>query len=252
MSEFESLENVLSDTARVSRASSDRAIYSRDCWPYLTLNARAGRASMFPPDVVVFPSSEADIVETVRWCHEKRIPLVPVGGGSGVCGSSVPLQGGVAVDAKCLTGLDTSQGEQGLAWIGAGWNGSRLEHELNRRGLTLGHFPSSLGCSTLGGYLATRSAGQLSTRHGKIEDLVLSVDYLDHRGDRRNSEGEGDTQIIVGSEGTLAFILGALMRVERAPVHRRYHGYLAEDVPTALAAMQDSLQRGLRPSVLRL
>ncbi len=252
MTDYAALESALGDGARISNAESDRAVYSRDCWPYLTLNARAGRASMFPPDVVVFPENEADVIATVRWCAATEVPLVPVGGGSGVCGSAVPLRGGVAIDAKSLTGIDTSRADHGLAWIGAGWNGARLEHELNRRGLTLGHFPSSLGCSTLGGYLATRSAGQLSTRHGKIEDMVISVDYVDYRGERRNSESENDTQIIVGSEGALAFILGAWMRVERAPVHRRYRGYLAKDVPMALGAMQECLQRGLRPSVLRL
>ena len=244
----------LDPEARISASTTDRALYSRDCWPYLTLQARAGRPSIAPPDAVVFPTSEDDVVACVNWCRENGVPLVPVGGASGVCGSSVPVKGGIALDMKSLVALDTTRSGVGLAEIGAGWNGARLEHELNRRGLTLGHFPSSLGCSTMGGYVATRSAGQLSTRHGKIEDLVLSVRYVDQAGQiRETGLGTSDqTQLIVGSEGTFGVILSTWVRVERAPVHRRYRGYLAPDVPQALSAMRTAMQRGLRPSVLRL
>ena len=248
------LRQALGEDARVSVSASDRTLYSRDCWPYLTLRARGGEPAVCPPDCVVFPGDEQDVVAVVRWCSEHSVPLVPVGGASGVCGSAVPVRGGVALDLKSLVSLDTSRAEFGVAHIGAGWNGARLEHELNRRGLTLGHFPSSLGCSTVGGYLATRSAGQLSTRHGKIEDLVISVRYVAHDGSIRETTDDGAdaTQLLIGSEGAFGVILSAWLRVERAPVHRRYRGFLASDVGQALDGMRGIMQLGLRPSVLRL
>ena len=57
--------------------------------------------------------------------------------------------------------------------VEAGLSGERFERELARRGYTFGHFPSSIYCSTVGGWLATRAAGQLSTKYGKVEDLSL-------------------------------------------------------------------------------
>ncbi|MCB9521264.1 MAG: FAD-binding oxidoreductase [Myxococcales bacterium] len=240
--------------ARIDASAGARALYSRDCWPYLTLQARAGESARFPPDAVVHATGVDDVVEVVRWCRARRVPLVPVGGGSGVAGAAVPTSGGVALDLKLLDDLDTSRATTGLAWAGAGWIGARLEHELNRRGLTLGHFPSSIGCSTLGGYLATRSAGQLSSRHGKIEDLVVGLTYVSNEGRLVETFGGGHdlTALLVGSEGTFGVIVGAWLRVEERPVHRRSRGYLSHGVAPALDGMRELLQRGHRPAVLRL
>lgn len=249
------LRGVLSDSARVSETEGDRALYSRDCWPYLNVAARSGRHAVRPPDCVVFPASIDDVVATVKWCASTGTPLVPVGGGSGVAGATVPVLGGVAIDMKRLDALDTSlAASSNLIWAEAGWVGARLEHELTRQGLTLGHFPSSILCSTLGGYLATRSAGQLSSRHGKIEDMVVRVRFVDAHGEIRDSAvGPWDaTQLLVGSEGALGVILGAWLRVEPAPTHRRYRGYACPNVHAGLEVMREAMQAGLRPAVVRL
>lgn len=251
---IDSLRQKLSDDARLTTADGERALYARDCWPLLSVAARNGQHAVRPPDVVVFPSTEADVIATIRWCAAKRIPIVPVGGGSGVAGAAVPIHGGVALDMKRIDHLDLSRSTSGLVRAGGGWIGARLEHELNRVGLTLGHFPSSIMCSTLGGYVATRSAGQLSSRHGKIEDMVVSVRYVDAQGTvRETARGAWDaTQLIVGSEGTFGVILDAWIRVEPQPVHRRYRGYACPSVGAGLEVMRGAMQLGLRPSVLRL
>lgn len=244
----------LSSGARVVAGEGERALYSRDCWPYLGLLARAGQPSLRPPDAVVFPANEEDVIATVRWCADAGVPLVPVGGGSGVTGAAVPVHGGVAIDMKRLDALDLSMAESGLVCAGGGWVGARLEHELNRNGLTLGHFPSSILCSTLGGYVATRSAGQLSSRHGKIEDMVVSVRFVDPAGVvRRTWTGAWDTtQLLVGSEGTLGVVLDAWVRVEPQPVARRYRGFACSSVEAGLEAIREIVQSGARPAVVRL
>lgn len=254
MTRYDDLRSALSRDARISEAPGERALYSRDCWPYLNLVTRAGVASVHPPDLVVFPADESDVVATVRWCASRRVPLVPVGGASGVTGAAVPVRGGVALDMKALDALDSTLGEAGLVRAGAGWLGARLEHELNRRGLTLGHFPSSILCSTVGGYVATRSAGQLSSRHGKIEDMVVGVRFVDATGTIRQSWGPDwdATQVLVGSEGTLGVVLDAWLRVEPAPIHRRYRGFSCPSVPAGTDAIRRILQAGLRPAVVRL
>lgn len=248
------LRERLSPEARVRTGDAIELVYSRDCWPWLLIQTRAGRHRIRPPDAVVHPMNVEDVRETLRFAAEYGLPVVPYGAGSGVTGAAVPLNGGLSLDLKHLTHLDTTLAADGIASAGAGWVGQRLEQSLQRQGLTLGHFPSSIGCSTLGGWLATRSAGQLSTRHGKIEDRVLAIQWVDAEGILRTDPGDtvDSVPLLVGSEGTLGVIVGADVFVEPAPLHRRYRGFLARDLGAAFDAMREALQSGQRPAVLRL
>jgi alkyldihydroxyacetonephosphate synthase len=141
----------------------------------------------------------------------------------------------------------------------AGINGERLERALAARGLTLGHFPSSIYCSTLGGWLAARSAGQMSTRYGKIEDMVRELRVVTGRGEivelgraGRAASGPDWMGLVVGSEGTLGVITRARLRIRPAPEVRHLRGFTFADVPAALAAIRRVLQRDLVPAVVRL
>ena len=141
--------------------------------------------------------------------------------------------------------------------VDAGINGQLLEDRLNAHGLTLGHFPSSIMCSTLGGWLACRSAGQFSSRYGKIEDMVLDLRVVTADGSvvdtGKRSPGAPDwTQLIVGSEGTLGIITSAQLRVHPLPEEQRFRGWRFKQLPDALAAMRRIMQSGLTPNVLRL
>lgn len=251
---LDALRAALDAHATVDDGTAARVAYARDCWPYLNLRVRGGDVAPHRPDVVVVPTRVDDVVAAVGWAREHRVPIVPFGAGSGVAGAAVPTRGGLILDMKRFDALDTTAADSGLAYVGAGWVGARLEHELNRRGLTLGHFPSSIGCSTLGGYVATRSAGQLSTRHGKIEDLVVGVRYVDAAGAVRESQAgwQDETGLIVGSEGMFGVILGAWLRVERRPVGRRARGFAAPSVTAGIETMRHVLQAGHRPAVMRL
>src|SRR5215471_20666669 len=161
--------------ARISTRASDRSVYARDMWPRLLIAVRAGAPSETPPDVVVWPESTDEICEIVRIARRLRVPLVPYGAGSGVCGGAVPIHGGITVDLKRMDRILDIDEQNLTITAECGVNGERLERALEARGYTLGHFPSSFYCSTLGGWLAARSAGQMSTRYGKIEDLVVGV-----------------------------------------------------------------------------
>src|SRR6185312_9009303 len=116
----------------------------------------------------------------------------------------------------------------GTATVEAGILGEHLEHELNRRDFTLGHFPSSIMCSTFGGWLAARSAGQLSTRYGKIEDMVRRLTVVDGQGRVHHLESGASpdlVQLIVGSEGTLGVITQGTCTVHPLPEARDYRGW---------------------------
>ena len=191
----------------------------------------------------------------VRLAEEHRVPLIPWGGGSGVCGGTLALSGGIIVDVKRMQRVLSVSREDHLVTAQAGINGQHLEDALNLQGLTLGHFPSSIYCSTLGGWLATRSAGQMSTRYGKIEDMLESLEAVAGGGERIRC-GVGDTPdlapLFVGSEGTLGVITEATMRVRPLPSHRVFRAYEFPRVAAGCEGIRRILQRGLRPAVVRL
>ena len=241
----------------LSTARPDRVAYSADFWPKAQIWKLGGDVERYPPDCVVWPADEAEVARVLRFCHDHLIPVIPYGGGSGVCGGTIPLHGGVVVDVKRLGRLTAVDAVSRTVVAEAGVNGQQLEDRLNALGYTLGHFPSSIMCSTLGGWLAARSAGQFSSRYGKIEDMVLSLrvvfpdgTVLD-TGDR--GAGSPDwTQLICGSEGTLGVITAAELKVEPRPEARELRAWRFRHLADGLRGARAVMQAGLRPIVLRL
>jgi alkyldihydroxyacetonephosphate synthase len=241
---------------RSSSEGPDRLSYARDMWPKALIWIRQGKIPP-PPDAVLWPRTEEEVAEIVRMARERKIPLIPFGAGSGVCGGVWATRGGISLDLKLLERVGVVHRE-GL-WVDAeaGVLGEVLERKLNQQGYTLGHFPSSIYMSTLGGWLATRSAGQFSSRYGKIEDMTLSVRAVTGAGERvatppRPVRGPDLGQLLIGSEGTLCVFTGARLRVHPLPRHRTYRGLRFKTVPDGLEAIRRMFREGLRPSVVRL
>lgn len=244
---------------RVSMRTVDLETYSRDMWPRLLLAYRDGIPAQHRPHAIVWPESVREVVAIVKLARERRIPIVPYGGGSGVCGGAVPIRGGITIDTKRLQSLRSVRSDELVCDVEAGMSGERFERELARRGYTFGHFPSSIYCSTVGGWLATRAAGQLSTKYGKVEDRVLGLTIVTGRGEAIETDGPSRAltgpnwnQLIVGSEGTLGIITSARLRVSPAPQLRVFRGYEIDDIAQGVEAIRRVLQKGLRPAVVRL
>jgi alkyldihydroxyacetonephosphate synthase len=244
---------------RVSLRAVDLDTYARDMWPRLLIAYRDGIPPAHRPHAVVWPKHVREVVAVVRLARELKIPIVPYGGGSGVCGGAVPLFGGITIDTKRMQAVRGIAGDELICDVEAGLSGERFERELERRGYTFGHFPSSIYCSTVGGWLATRAAGQLSTKYGKVEDRVAGLTVVTGRGDvietdgpNRALRGPNWTQLLLGSEGTLGIITSARLRVSPAPQLRVFRGFEVSDVQTGVEAIRRVLQKGLRPAVVRL
>ncbi len=242
----------------VSVGEADRINYARDLYPLTHIRMQDARIGT-RPRAVVWPQSAAQIAALTAWAAETGTPLIPYGAGSGVCGGTLASEDAVIVDLKRMNRIVDLDEISLLVRVQPGVIGEDLERWLSRRGYTLGHFPSSIYCSSVGGWVATRSGGQFSTKYGKIEDMVVAQEVVLPDGEivrtrttPRAATGPDWDQLFVGSEGTLGFITEVTLRVHPAPEVRCFRGFRFADVPSALAGMRSLLQAGLRPAVTRL
>ena len=230
---------------------------AHDLWPRRFLERREELPVALPARVF-WPRDDDDVSAIVKAARVERRSLVPFGAGSGVCGGITPTSTAWVLDVKRLDRILELDKERRTVVVQAGMIGDRFERALNARGFTLGHFPSSIYISTVGGWVATRSAGQLSSRYGKIEDMVLAVWGVDGRGEAVHAAvddprtGPGAVQLLTGSEGALCVITRVMLRVTPLSSHRFLRGVSFKDLGTGLAAMRSLLVAGEAPSVLRL
>jgi alkyldihydroxyacetonephosphate synthase len=221
---------------------------------------RSGRLEA-APDAVLLPADAAAVQRVLEICAAEGIAVVPFGGGTSVVGGVEPLLGvhprlvsldltrlrDVTVDRRSLT-----------ARLGAGLRGPEAEAALATQGLTLGHFPQSFEYATIGGFAATRSAGQTSSGYGRFDDLVSSIRLIAPAGELRTLDtphtaaGPSLRELIVGSEGVLGVIPDATMRVRPAPRLRRYEGWIAESFEAGAEIVRALAQGPGLPDVIRV
>lgn len=241
---------------RTSDDPADRVAYARDLWPRHHLAVRSGNVAEHRPAGIVWPASTAEVARIVRWAHDTETPVVPFGAGSGVCAGILPHERMIVIDLKKMDRWRTLDTERRTLDVEAGHMGLPLEEELNRRGLTLGHFPSSILCSTVGGWVAARSAGQCSGKYGKIEDMVVALECVTGTGEvvtlRHRTRGPNLLPLVIGSEGTLAIVTSATLRLHPKPTARAFGAFSFPTTEAGWEAMRTMFQAGLRPAVSRL
>lgn len=232
---------------------------SRDWWPLAMTWATEGQVASRAA-AVARPTSHDEVAGLLKVANRWKLPVTAAGGRSGVCGASIPLYGGLVLDMCGVTGIRDVDDQSLLVDVAAGTFGDHFEHELRtEHGLTCGHWPQSMTLSTVGGWLACRGAGQLSTRYGKIEDIVVGLDVvladgttLHTGGFPASATGPDLTQLFVGSEGTLGIITGARLVAHPAPPAERRAVYSLGSFSEGLELSRRILRRGATPAVLRL
>jgi alkyldihydroxyacetonephosphate synthase len=222
---------------------------------------RSGDASS-APDAVVLPASAEQVAAVLAACAEHRVAVVPFGGGTSVVGGVEPVRDGMAgaisLDLGRLAGTVEVDRTSLTARLEAGLLGPEAERRLREEGVTLGHFPQSFEHSTVGGWVATRSAGQASTGYGRIDELVEGVRCVTPAGEvgtravPATAAGPSLRELLVGSEGVLGVICEATVRVRPAPAARRYEGWSFANFAEGCDAFRVMEQEGASADVNRL
>lgn len=238
---------------------SERLAYARDRSPHANLKYRFGKLPSILPLIVVSPKSYYDISQILILANEYLVPVVPYGSGSGVMGGAIPTNNGITLDLKNLKKILALDRINCTVTTQAGINGELFEASLNKDRLTLGHYPQSLNMSTVGGWLACRSAGQASSRYRSIEDMVIGLKVilpdgklLEVKPVPRRAVGPSIKDLFLGSEGTLGIIVEATFRIWPYPEKQSVHVVGFKDYLTGLEAIRRIMQAEIRPSVIRL
>jgi alkyldihydroxyacetonephosphate synthase len=214
------------------------------------------------PDLVCYPQSEEHVQAIINAANQFDVVVIPFGGGSNIAGCVEPRehQGRMvlSLDMKYMNRVIEVDRYSMLARIQAGSLGPDMEKQLNEHGMTLGHFPDSFEYSSIGGWVATRSAGMQSDKYGKIEDMVIALRMVTPRGVivtrtvPKSSNGIGINHLCVGSEGILGVITEVTVQVHRIPAKKEFHGYLFPSFEKGIAAIYEASSQNVMPSMTRL
>ncbi|MBP2321106.1 alkyldihydroxyacetonephosphate synthase [Kibdelosporangium banguiense] len=241
--------NVLTDdAARLGRAGG---------LSYLDLLKHKGIGTPEVPDAVILPADPDQVTAVLKACAELKVTVVPFGGGTSVVGG-VRAEGAVILDLARLDRLVAVDQVSRLATFQAGVRAPDAERELAVYGLTLGHVPQSFERATIGGFAATRSAGQASSGYGRFEDMVEGVRMATPRGDWRlgvapaSAAGPDLKQLVVGSEGAFGVITEVTVRVRLLPKVRRYEGLVFDGWEKGSEAVRKLAQDRVLADVTRL
>jgi len=211
------------------------------------------------PDFIIHPGDAKQVSEVLKIANNYGIPVTPWGGGSGSQGGALPIYGGIALDTKRMCKLLSIDPLSMTATVETGMNTQHMEWELEKAGYSSMHFPASIACATLGGFIAHRGTGVLSTKYGKMEDMIMSLEVVTPTGEiintlpvPRHASGPDLTQLFLGSEGTLGVVTKATIKIHPIPESRKFHAFLFKTMHDAMAAGSKIMTSRLRPCVIRL
>jgi len=213
------------------------------------------------PDAVVLPADAAEVKRVLELCAAEGVAVVPFGGGTSVVGGVEPLRGHhdrlISLDLTRLRAVEVDRRSL-TARLGAGLRGPEVEVALGGHGLVLGHYPQSFEYATIGGFAATRSAGQASSGYGRFDALVSSVRLIAPAGNLETlatphtAAGPALRELVIGSEGAFGVIPDVTVRVRPAPEQRRYEAWMAESFEAGTDIVRRLAQGAGLPDVIRI
>lgn len=228
----------------------------RDWWPLTWVQESSGEV-LSGPVAVVRPTDTDEVAAVLAWATDNGVGVVVRGGGSGVCGAARADSGTIVLETTALSTIDVDAASK-IVTVGAGVFGGVLETELNRHALTLGHSPQSVEISTVGGWIGTSSAGQMTPGHGFIEDRVIGLECVLGDGtvvklkpSPRTAVGPDLRRLMIGSEGRFGVVTRVSLACSPMPEDYAWRAYRLATFEQTWQFAHEVLHRGTGPTVLR-
>ncbi len=179
----------------------------------------------FAPELVVRPRRAEQVEALLRLCNERRVPVTPAGGRTGLSGGALCVHGGVALSFERMDAIREIDEENFFCVVEPGVITERLQEAVEARGLFYPPDPASRGSCTIGGNIAENAGGPRALKYGVTEDWVRGLVCVLPSGERLRTGGKllkdvtgyNLTRLLVGSEGTLAVIVEATLRLTVRP-----------------------------------
>ncbi len=243
---------------RVSCNDLDRLAYARDTFP-LAIKGVAQGDRTYQPDVIVWPETREEVAAVIRLAASHGIPVVPYGGGSGIVGGALSVQGGILLDLKKMNRILALDSLSLTVTVQSGALGGVLEDQLGAQGYTIGHYPQSIYSSTVGGWIAHRGIGTFSTRYGKMDDIVVSLEVvlpdgqiMTTRSVPQSAAGPDLNRLFLGAEGTLGVVTAATLKLHPLPEARTHMAFAFSSFADGVECVRRVIHRDYRPAVVRL
>ena len=243
--------NLLTDPFDLDRYSVDALT------PFRAFDAEARLDRL--ADAVVRPSGAGEVSQVVVLAGQRRIPLIPHGGGTGVMGGALPVCGGIVVDLGRMDRVVEVNPVDLTARVEAGLVLQDLVETLAEQDLMPGHDPYSVPIATIGGAISTNGVGYRAGAFGPMGDQVLALEVvlpdgrvLNTRPVPKYSAGPNLNQLFVGSEGVFGIITQATIRVHRLPEAQVFATASFDSFDRGFDAAAELLALGIRPTLLDL
>ena len=212
------------------------------------------------PQVVIRPQNTEQVQQIMRYANAEKIPVIPRGSGSGMCGQVVPVQGGIVLDMKAMNRILEINPQDGYCRVEPGVVDDDLNRALKPYGVFYPPTPASSVVATVGGEIANNASGTRSTKYGAARDAVLAMKVVMANGEllsfgsstRVSASGYPLERLIVGSEGTLAIIVEATLKFVPIPKMRCLGIAKFNILGEAGQAISDIMGSGCQPSMLEL
>jgi alkyldihydroxyacetonephosphate synthase len=239
----------------------DRLTHTAGCSlsDYLRMRASGAESG---PEAIVRPTATEQVLKLLALCSERGINVVPFGGGTSVVGGLEHLQSkgrpSISIAMEDMAQILEVNEADSTVTVQPGVTGPVLERYLGARGYTLGHLPQSWERATIGGYVATRSAGQASSGFGRSDEMVESLRVATPTGlvalgrAPKSAAGPDLRQLFIGSEGIFGIVSEVTLRIRHVAKHSRYEGLMFPSFAAGEAAFREIAQAGCHGDVMRL
>lgn len=244
--------------AELARIAGDGALLTdpADCWPYGYDNSR--RQAL--PQAVVFARDEDQVAALVRLCAEAGLPLIARGLGTGTTGATVPDRGGVVLSFERMDQIKRIEPGDRLAVVEPGVTNARLQQAIAAAGFFWPPDPTSAATCTIGGNLAYNSAGPRAVKYGTPRENTLGLRAVSGTGEvfhtgvltTKGVVGYDLTRLIIGSEGTLALVTEATLKLTPLPEAKRTLRATYADIHSAALAVSAIMAQPVTPCALEI